>query len=186
MYKRFSTKELKNIKNNFLQHFSNVIKKEKCNNLNEFFKRIFKQWNDIYYFERWEPTFRVSQNNWQIILIDEKERIELKINDLEKIELNNMLKLFMIGKNKNWSQKSIENILLEEFRQWKYSTIMGKPYLVYDIETTSDTNDVKQFKFLIWYSMQPQNDNTMSYEYIDRDWLSQFVKKNVLLSFSFK
>lgn len=177
MYKRFSTKELKNIKNNFLQHFSNVIKKEKCNNLNEFFKRIFKQWNDIYYFERWEPTFRVSQNNWQIILIDEKERIELKINDLEKIELNNMLKLFMIGKNKNWSQKSIENILLEEFRQWKYSTIMGKPYLVYDIETTSDTNDVKQFKFLIWYSMQPQNDNTMSYEYIDRDWLSQFVKK---------
>jgi hypothetical protein len=34
-------------------------------------------------------------------LIDEKERIELKINELEKIELNNMLKLFMIGKNKN-------------------------------------------------------------------------------------
>lgn len=177
MYKRFWLNDIKNIQNDFLQHFSNIIKKEKNLNLSDFLKRIFKQWDDIYYFERWEPIFRVSQNQWQLILIDEKDRIELKLNNEDKSELNNMLKLALTKKHKNWSQKSIENILLEEFRNWKYWEIFGKPYIVYDIETTSDTNDVKQFKFLIWYCMQPQKDNTMSYEYIDKDHLWKFVKK---------
>lgn len=153
------------------------MKKEKLLNLWDFLKRIFKQWDDIYYFERWDPIFRVSQNQWQLVLIDEKDRIEIRLTEEEKSELNNMLKLTLTKKQKSWSQKSIENILLEEFRNWKYSKIFDKPYIVYDIETTSDTNDVKQFKFLIGYGMQPEKDNTMSYEYIDQEQLPKFVKK---------
>jgi hypothetical protein len=177
MYKRFWLNDIKNIQNDFLQHFLNIIKKERNLNLWDFLKRIFKQWDDVYYFERWEPIFRVSQDQWKLILIDEKDRIELKLSNEDKSELNNMLKLALTKKHKNWSQKSIENILLEEFRNGKYWEIFDKPYIVYDIETTSDTNDVKQFKFLIWYCMQPQKDNTMSYEYIDKEHLWKFVKK---------
>lgn len=177
MYKRFWLNDIKSIQNSFLQHFLNIIKKEKNLNLWDFLKRIFKQWDDIYYFERWEPIFRVSQDKGQLILIDEKDRIEIRLNNEDKSELNNMLKLSLTKKQKTWPQKSIESILLEEFRNWKYWEIFGKPYIVYDIETTSNTNDVKQFKFLIWYCMQPQKDNTMSYEYIDQEHLASFVKK---------
>jgi len=179
MYKRFWLNDIKTIQNSFLQHLLNIIKKERNLNLWDFLRRVFKQWDDIYYFERWEPIFRISQDldQKQLILIDEKDRIEIRLNEEDKSELNNMLKISLTKKQKNWSQKSIENILLEEFRDWKYSQIFDKPYLVYDIETTSDTNDVKQFKFLIWYCMQPEADNTMSYEYIDQEHLSQFVKK---------
>ena len=177
MYKRFWLNDLKNIQNNFLPHFLNIIKKEKNLNLWDFLKRVFKQWDDVYYFERWEPIFRISQSQGYLILIDEKDRIEIRLNDEDKAELSNMLKQSLTKKQKNWVQKSIENILLEEFRNWKYWQILDKPYLVYDIETTSDTNDVKQFKFHIWYCMQPQKDNTMSYEYIDQEHLWKFVKK---------
>ncbi|MFZ2150737.1 MAG: ribonuclease H-like domain-containing protein [Candidatus Absconditicoccaceae bacterium] len=177
MYKRFGLNDIKNIQNDFLQHFLNIIKKEKNLNLGDFLKRIFKQGDDIYYFERGEPIFRVSQNQGQLILIDEKDRIELKLSNEDKSELNNMLKIAITKKHKNGSQKSIESILLEEFRNGKYGEIFGKPYIVYDIETTSDTNDVKQFKFLIGYCMQPQKDNTMSYEYIDKEHLGKFVKR---------
>ena len=72
-----------------------------------------------------------------MILVDEKDRIELRLNDEDKSELNNMLKLSLTKKQKTWSQKSIEHILLEEFRNGKYWEIFGKPYIVYDIETTS-------------------------------------------------
>jgi len=177
MYKRFWLNDIKTIQNNFLQHFFSIIKKEKNLNLGDFLKRIFKQWDNIYYFERWEPIFRISQNEWQLILIDEKERIELRLKDEDKSELNNMIKTSLSKKQKTWIQKSIEHILLEEFRSWKYSQILDKPYIVYDIETTSDTNDLRQFKFLIWYCMQAQKDNTMSYEYIDQEHLMKFVKK---------
>lgn len=177
MYKRFWIEELKSIQNNFFWHLSIVMKREKTINLSEFLKRSLKDNEDIYYFERWEAIFRLSQSNEFIILIDEKDRIEVKIKSEQLWEINSMFKSTLTKKSKVLWQKSIESILLEEFRKWIYSKIDWKPYIVYDIETTSDSNNIKDLKFLIWYSMKPEENNTMSYEYIDRNWLENFVKK---------
>lgn len=160
------------------------MKRERTINLTEFLKRNLKDKEDIYYFERWEAIFRISKLDEFFILIDEKDRIEVKISPEKLPELNGILKSTLTKKSKVLWQKSIENILLEEFRKWIYSKIDWKPYIVYDIETTSDSNNIRELKFLIWYAMQAQENNTMSYEFIDRDWLDAFVKK--LINFDWR
>ena len=44
---------------------------------------------------------------------------------------------------------------MDEFKTGKYSTILGKPYLVYDIETTV-VDDLKSAKYLLGYAMHPK------------------------------
>ncbi len=177
MYKKFSLEEIKNVKNNFIPHLYNIIKKEKCQWINDLVKFIFREWNDIYFFERWDPSFRISKK-WEILeLTDEKERIQLMIPINDKSKLQNLLKNYIIKKERQIGQKSIEQILFDEFKSGNYNTIMDKPYIVYDIETTVWVwNNLDSYKFLLAYSMTPWNEK-MDYNYVDKDTLKDFSRK---------
>lgn len=49
--------------------------------------------------------------------------------------------------------------------------------MIYDIETDTNIENLKETKFLLAYAMYPTSDNKMSYEYIDQAGLKNFVQK---------
>ena len=144
----------------------------------DFFKKIFKEGNDIYYFNRWEATFRCSkQDNDDIILMDEKEKVQVVLDEQSKRWFQDIIKNYLIKREKIKGQKSIEQILMDAFQEWVLSTILWKKYLVYDIETIGSLDDLSQMKFTIAYTMEPNEQNKMTYEYIDIENLQEFVQK---------
>lgn len=64
---------------------------------------------------------------------------------------------------------------MDEFKTGKYSTILDKPYLVYDIETTV-VDDLKSAKYLLGYAMYPQGEQ-MHYECVMQEDLKDFVDR---------
>ncbi len=62
---------------------------------------------------------------------------------------------------------------MEEFQTGNYSQILDKPYLVYDIETTT-IDDLRSAKFLLAYAMYPKGEK-MEYRCIMQEDLKSFV-----------
>lgn len=177
MYKRFTLDELKTVQNTFLNNFYSILKKERCMMPNDLFKKIFREGKEIYYMYRGDFTFRFQDTGKEYILMDEKEKIQVILNDEEKRAFQSLMKNFILKKERIIGQKSIEQILLDEFHTGQYSSIWGKPYMVYDIETDTNIENLKETKFLLAYAMYPNAANKMTYEYIDQEWLQKFVKK---------
>jgi hypothetical protein len=68
---------------------------------------------------------------------------------------------------------------MEEFKTGKFRETLGKPYLVYDIETSliPDNNDLKQVEYYLGYSMEETDDGRMDYTCITKEDLPAFVEK---------
>lgn len=177
MYKRFTLDELKTVQNTFLNNFYSILKKERCMMPNDLFKKIFREGKEIYYMYRGDFTFRFQDTGKEFVLMDEKEKIQVILDDEGKRAFQSLMKNFILKKERIIGQKSIEQILLDEFHTGQYSSIWGKPYMVYDIETDTNIENLKETKFLLAYAMYPNAANKMTYEYIDQDWLQKFVKK---------
>ena len=177
MYKRFTLDELKTVQNTFISNFYGVLKKEHCMMASDLFKKIFREWNEIYYMYRGDFTFRFQNNNEEYVLMDEKEKVQVILDEQGKREFQGMVKNYILKKEKTNGQKSIEQILLDEFHTGKYSTIWWKNYMVYDIETDTNIENLKETKFLLAYAMHPTAGNKMTYEYISQEWLKDFVQK---------
>jgi hypothetical protein len=177
MYKRFTLNELKTVQNTFLGNFYGILKKEHCMMASDLFKKIFKEWDEVYYMNRGDFTFRFQNTNNEYILMDEREKIQVILDEDGKREFQGMVKNFILKKEKVNGQKSIEQILLDEFHTGKYSTIWWKNYMVYDIETDTNIENLKETKFLLAYAMHPTAGNKMTYEYIDQEGLHKFVQK---------
>lgn len=62
---------------------------------------------------------------------------------------------------------------MDEFKSGKYSQILDKPYVVYDIETTV-VDDLRSAKFLLAYAMLP-NGEKMTYRCVMEEDLKKFV-----------
>jgi len=177
MYKRFTLDELKTVQNTFISNFCSILKKEHCAVASDLFKKIFKEGNEIYYMYRGDFTFRFQNNNDEYVLMDEKEKVQVILDEQGKREFQGMIKNYILKKEKTTWQKSIEQILLDEFHTGKYSTIWWKNYMVYDIETDTNIENLKETKFLLAYAMYPTAWNKMTYEYVDQEWLQAFVQK---------
>lgn len=177
MYKRFTLNELKTVQNTFLSNFYGILKKERCMMASDLFKKIFREGNEIYYMYRGDFVFRFQNNNEEYSLMDEREKIQIILDEQGKREFQGMVKNFILKKEKVTWQKSIEQILLDEFHTGKYSTLWWKNYMVYDIETDTNISNLKETKFLLAYAMHPTAWNKMTYEYIDQQWLNDFVQK---------
>ena len=100
MYKRFTLDELKTVQNTFISNFYGLLKKERCMMASDFFKKIFREGNDIYYMYRGDFTFRFQNNNEEYVLMDEKEKIQVVLNDQDKREFQNMVKNYILKKEK--------------------------------------------------------------------------------------
>lgn len=177
MYKRFTLNELKTVQNTFLSNFYSILKKEHCMMASDLFKKIFREGKEIYYMYRGDFTFRLQDTWAEYILMDEKEKIQVILDEQGKREFQSLMKNFILKKEKIIGQKSIEQILLDEFHTGKYSTIWWKNYMVYDIETDTNIENLKETKFLLAYAMHPTAGNKMTYEYVDQEWLKAFVQK---------
>jgi len=179
MYKRFSIEEIQTIKNEFIPHLASTMQREKIYDLKTFLKFSFQRGDDVYYFSRWNPIFRFSQNGDTYEFVDEKDKIELLLTKgtwtLPK--LSTMLKKYMTKRTQKIPDKSIISILTEEFSAWHYMTVQDKPYLIYDIETNSNISNLKDTKFYLAYVMKPWWWNKMLYEYIAQDDIQKFTKK---------
>lgn len=173
MYKRFSLDDLTTIQNNFIPHFYSVIKRERCQWANDFFKMCFREGNDLYYFYRSEVAFRVSKQWNDIILADEIDKIEVVLPFEKKWGIQSLIIKYISKKERQLWQKTIEQILMDEFKTGEYSQILDKPYIVYDIETTM-IDDLKSAKFLLAYAMTPHADK-MEYRPIMQEDLRLFV-----------
>lgn len=177
MYKKFTLDEIKNVKNDFIPHLYKIIKKERCQWLNDLVKFIFREWEEVYFFERWDAAFKIAKK-WELLeLTDEQERIQLTVPINDKSKLQWLIKTYIIKKERQLWQRSIEQILFDEFKTGNYNTINWKPYLVYDIETTVWAwNNLDTYKFLLAYAMSPGNEK-MDYQYIDWSNLQEFWQK---------
>ena len=116
MYKNFSIEDIKNVKNEFIPHLYNIIKREKCQWINDLVKIIFKEWKKLYYFDRWEPFFKIAQKWDNLELSDEIEKIQLTIPMNDKSKIQDLLKHYIMKKERQTWQKSIEEILFDEFK----------------------------------------------------------------------
>jgi len=179
MYKRFTINELKTVQNSFLNNFYSILKKERCMMPNDLFKKIFKEWSELYYMYRGDFVFRLQDTGSEYILMDEKEKIQVVLDEEGKREFQSLIKNFILKKEKITGQKSIEQILLDEFHTGAYATIWWKNYMVYDIETDTNIENLKETKFLLAYAMHPTAWNKMTYEYVDQDGLQKFVQKMI-------
>ncbi len=176
MYKRFTLEEIASIKNKFVAHLAYTMQKEKIYDLKTFLKFSFKRGNDVYYFSRGNPLFHLAQKENMYQFIDETDKIELLLPKDEMNKLSYSVKQFMTRKNKDAKKKSIMAILGDAFKEWHYMTIADKPYMVYDIETSSNIWNLKDTEFYLAYAMYPDW-NRMRYEYIWQEDLKKFVQK---------
>lgn len=177
MYKRFTLHDIRTVQNNFLWHFYSILKKEHCTLPNDLFKKIFKEWDEIFYMMRGDFTFRFQNTHQQYVLMDEREKIQIILDEEGKREFQSLVKNYILKKEKIHGQKSVEQLLLDEFHTGKYATLWGKPYMVYDIETDTNIANLKETKFLLAYNMHTTSSNKMTYEYIDPAGIKAFVQK---------
>lgn len=176
MYKKLTLDELCSINSRFFDNLQRLYKKNKFNYLKEFLKNIFKEWNCIYFFESNQAIFRIIKDiNYRFI--DETEKIELEVNDNDLSLLHNLLKsdkkITLLKKD----NMTIFQILMQEFMEAKYEKINNKPYIVYDIETVWNINNLKTLKFMLAYSIlsNDSHDKCMKFKLISEDNLKKFV-----------
>ncbi|MCX6822623.1 MAG: hypothetical protein NTX91_01315 [candidate division SR1 bacterium] len=100
MYKRFTIEELQTVQNNFVSNFYAIVKKEHCTMSIDFFKKIFREGNDVYYFNRGEAVFRFcKEDNEDLILMDEKEKVQVVLDEVSKRSFQNIIKNWTHFKN---------------------------------------------------------------------------------------
>ena len=182
MYKKFTTEELSTIQNNLIPHLYSIIQREKCQWINDFFKIAFHEWDEVIYFDKWNPFMSINLIKDQIYIADETDNIQIQIPADDKSELNRLMIRYISKKQKQSWQKTIEQILMDAFVEWKFYSILGKPYLVYDIETALISWDVSSSNFpeyYLWYSMEELEPGKMQYSCITKEDLWKFVQKMI-------
>ena len=169
MYKRFSIDQLTSISNNVISHTKNLLKVEKCATFTEFTKKIFAQSQRVSFWEWSDPIMRFEKIDTQILVVDEKERIELLLDDQSIKSFHGLLK----STSKSWSISMLD-IIIWKFDSGDFDTIHGKPYIVYDIETmlAPADNNLKWLDFEMWYMIESRE---KVYKYIDHDSIKKFV-----------
>ena len=177
MYKRFTVQDLTTIQNDFIPHLYALIKRERCQWANDFFKLCFHEWDDVFYFSRGDICFRIHKKDGQLHLADEIDKIEVVLPFDKKSVIQSLIIKYVAKKERMVGQKTIEQILMDEFKAWNYQTIMDKPYLVYDIETTV-ADDLKAAEFLLAYAMYPRWEK-MEYRAVMRENLKDFVDERL-------
>ena len=180
MYKKFTLEELSTIQNNLIPHLYTVIQREKCQWVNDFFKIAFHEWNEVMFFDRGNPLITIQLIDNRIHINDEVDNIQIQVPANEKGELNRLMIRYISKKQRQVWQRTIEQILMDTFVQWKFYDILWKPYLVYDIETALISWEVSETNFpeyYLWFSMEESEPWKMTYSCIMMKDLKDFVQK---------
>ena len=176
MYKTLSLDEIQKIRTTFLSDIKKIYEKEGF----LYFKQFIKKINDdiideIIYFSSAEPYFRIILKENNLEIINEKEAIRLKLDDETINKLHNILK----KKIDNSGKKNIANSLEERFLNSNMKEIFWKHFLVYDIETIWNIQNLKETKFMVGYVIDSKDFEkweSPKYKYISAKNLDKFVK----------
>lgn len=180
MYKKFTIDELTTIRNDLIPHLYTIIQRERCQWVNDFFKIAFHEWPESIYFERWNPLIKIQLIDWQILITDEAENIQIQVPEHEKGELNRLMIRYISKKWRQIWQKTIEQLLMDACIEWEFYDVLWKPYLVYDIETALISWDINIQNFpeyYLWFSLEEIEPWKMQYNCIMMEDLKWFVEK---------
>ena len=180
MYKKFTMEELTTIQNNLIPHLYTVIQREKCQWVNDFFKIVFRNWHEVMYFDRGNPLLNIQHIDNDIYITDEVDNIQIQIPADDKSSLNRLMIRYISKKQRQIWQRTIEQILMDTFVEWKFYSALWKPYIVYDIETALISWEVNEKNFpeyYLWFSMEEVEAGKMEYSCIMMENLKDFVQK---------
>lgn len=66
----------------------------------DLFKKIFREGDEIYYMTRGDFVFRFQNNKEEYTLMDEKEKIQVVLDEQGKRDFQNMVKNYILKKEK--------------------------------------------------------------------------------------
>ncbi|MBO4204351.1 hypothetical protein J5893_06185 [bacterium] len=184
MYKKFTLKEISTIQNNFIPHLLDVIKREFKKESDRSIKSLLKKDLDFgktgqeaFYFDRGNIIFKIYlEENGALHCYDEVDAIEIEVSSEERSRLDRLITNYAQHKRQT-EQRSINDILQDEFSQGKFLETLGKPYLVYDIETSLINDDLEETEFYIGYYMEESQPGKTEYICITKETLPAFVDK---------
>ena len=172
--------ELTTIQNNLIPHLYTVIQRERCQWVNDFFKIVFRNGHEVMYFDRGNPLINIQLIDKNIYITDEVDNIQIQVPANEKGELNRLMIRYISKKQRQIWQRTIEQILMDTFVEWKFYSALWKPYIVYDIETALISGEVNEKNFpeyYLWFSMEEVEAGKMQYSCIMMEDLKEFVQK---------
>jgi len=176
MYKTLSLEEIDSIKSPFFSNLKKIYEKEGFAYFKQFIKKINEDIVDeILYFSSWSVYFRIILKENNLELIDETQAIRLKLDEKTITALHNRLK----KKINNVWKKNIANTLIEQFENENMSKYLWKHFLVYDIETIGNIQNLKETKFMVGYVIDSKDFEKWEkpkYKYISQANLDKFVK----------
>lgn len=179
MYKRYNREQLQKFWGNFFANLKRIYKQENVGSIKDLLKAQFAFGNQSYFRDGTDPLFSFKKyvdrdQSVSYVFIDEREKIELQVNE-EVIKLLN-------GKLKNnkvvpkWD--SVLDVLFQEYQNWEFRTIGGKPYVVYDIETLYAAMNLKWLAFELGYTIN-SSDQGQSFErlfkYVEKEAIKKYV-----------
>lgn len=170
-----SFEELLKINNHLLGNLKKIYKQEKHATLRDFIKASFKEWESVYYFSASKPIFRISRKWEEVLLADEVEKIELLATPEDISSIHNLLKDDKKVEKAMKNTQSIKQILGDLYKTGKFETINGKPYIIYDIETTFTSEDITTHKFILGYYILSNDKKQGNFRYIGPEDLKKFV-----------
>lgn len=177
MYKRISLDELMSLQTEFFEHIAQLQKKRGCTYFQELIRMCCEEAPRTYFFERSKPFFRIYQRGDTYRMIDEIEKLDLRLQADEMNRLHNLMK--DQGKRRSMSKnQSMMEVLLESFAHGNHQTICGKPYMVYDIETIfGEQIKGQQFEMLYSINSSVNHKNGLEYEYVDTSSVEDYARR---------
>ena len=177
MYKTLTFEELTQIRTSFFSNLKKIYEKEGY----AYFKQFLKKVNDgltqeLIYFSGSEIYFRIIFSDDFVEIVDEKQALKLRLSDEDITKVHNFLK----KKIDNTGKKNIANTLLEKFSTQNMKSYLWKHFLVYDIETIGNIQNLKETKFMIGYVIDSldfeKTGQAPKYKYVSRTNLDKFVE----------
>ncbi len=175
MYKTLTFEEIQSIKSPFFSNLKKIYEKQWFVYFKQFIKKINEDIIDeILYFSAWEIYFRIVLQDNNLEIIDEKQAIKLKLTDETILKVHNSLK----KKIDNTGKKNIANTLVENFWKENMENYLWKHFLVYDIETVWNIQNLKETRFMVGYvidSKDYKDETPPKYKYVSEKNLNKFV-----------
>lgn len=177
MYKKLSYDQLLKLKSWFFTTLSHILKKNRYPTLKDYLTVSSKQWDTVYHVMKQDYIRRTVFLNGinEVIFFDEREKIELYADKDTIAKISSLVKDNKKVSAQSKSSESIEETLLKAFDDWLLNNINGKDYLVYDIETSYASNDLRTMEFYLWYAYVVQG-GKWTYRYIEKDNLFKFLQ----------
>ncbi len=177
MYKKLTYEQVLKLKSGFFTTLSYILKKNKYPTLKDYLTVASKQWDSVYHMMRQDYVWRTIfvDGTSSVIFYDEREKIELHADKDTIAKIWSLVKDTKKVSAQSKTSESIEQTLTKAFDSWLLANIAWKNYLVYDIETSYASNDLRTMDFYLWYAYVVEWGKG-TYRYIEHDNLYKFLQ----------